>query len=81
MSPERVRSDAYAYPADIWAYGVALAEAACGRFPFGGNAFEVAALVADGMAAVDWEGEEEHALKNSAKSITSRLVRWGGESN
>jgi len=34
MSPERINGQPYAFPADIWALGLALVECATGRYPY-----------------------------------------------
>jgi serine/threonine protein kinase len=34
MSPERVQSKKYSYPADIWSLGLVLMECATGKFPY-----------------------------------------------
>lgn len=55
MSPERVRSEEYGYPSDIWSIGVTLAELAIGQFPFPGDrAFDVCIVVGQNRATVDW---------------------------
>uniref|UniRef100_A0A7N0TNF0 mitogen-activated protein kinase kinase n=1 Tax=Kalanchoe fedtschenkoi TaxID=63787 RepID=A0A7N0TNF0_KALFE len=37
MSPERIRTDNYSYPADIWSLGLALFECGTGEFPYTAN--------------------------------------------
>lgn len=37
MSPERIRSESYSYPADIWSLGLALFECGTGEFPYTAN--------------------------------------------
>lgn len=40
MSPERIHSEPYGCPADIWSFGLSLATCATGRFPYpGANGF------------------------------------------
>lgn len=34
MSPERIQSAPYSYPADVWGLGLSLLTAGLGRFPF-----------------------------------------------
>ncbi|KAL3138747.1 hypothetical protein ABBQ32_005592 [Trebouxia sp. C0010 RCD-2024] len=34
MSPERINSQPYSFPADIWSFGLTLLEAATGRYPY-----------------------------------------------
>lgn len=37
MSPERIRSENYSYPADIWSLGLAIFECGTGKFPYTAN--------------------------------------------
>ncbi|KAH7682841.1 Mitogen-activated protein kinase kinase protein [Dioscorea alata] len=37
MSPERIRSENYSYPADIWSLGLTLLECATGKYPYTAN--------------------------------------------
>lgn len=37
MSPERIRSDNYSFPADIWSLGLAIFECGTGKFPYASN--------------------------------------------
>uniref|UniRef100_A0A2P2LQ76 mitogen-activated protein kinase kinase n=1 Tax=Rhizophora mucronata TaxID=61149 RepID=A0A2P2LQ76_RHIMU len=37
MSPERIRTESYSYPADIWSLGLALFECGTGEFPYTAN--------------------------------------------
>ncbi|XP_020089612.1 mitogen-activated protein kinase kinase 3 [Ananas comosus] len=37
MSPERIRNEAYFYPADIWSLGLAIFECGTGEFPYKAN--------------------------------------------
>ncbi|KAJ0989036.1 hypothetical protein J5N97_007392 [Dioscorea zingiberensis] len=37
MSPERIRSENYSYPADIWSLGLTLLECGTGKFPYTSN--------------------------------------------
>lgn len=34
MSPERINSAGYSYPADIWSLGLSLVELATGKYPY-----------------------------------------------
>lgn len=33
MSPERINSESYSYPSDLWSLGLVLATLALGQFP------------------------------------------------
>jgi len=37
MSPERIRSENYSYPADIWSLGLSILECGTGKFPYTAN--------------------------------------------
>ena len=46
MAPELLRGDQADYRSDLWAFGVVLYEAACGRLPFGGRTgFEISSSI------------------------------------
>jgi serine/threonine protein kinase len=51
MAPEVLRGDSADYRSDLWALGVVLYEAACGRLPFEGRtAFEISSAIMREMA-------------------------------
>jgi serine/threonine protein kinase len=51
MAPEVLRSESADYRSDLWALGVVLYEAACGRLPFEGRtAFEISSAIMREMA-------------------------------
>ena len=69
MSPEQARGEEADAQSDIWALGVCLYQALCGRLPFDGDsAAEVAAAVL--TAEPDWE-----QLPDSTPSAVRRLLR------
>jgi len=50
MSPERIKGESYAYPSDVWSFGIVALEGASGVFPYPafGNYFEVVKRIVDG---------------------------------
>jgi serine/threonine protein kinase len=55
MSPERLRGNAYSFPADIWGLGMCLYEGALGKYPISDSTVNVFALCDDLEKLLDFD--------------------------
>jgi len=67
MSPERVRGDPYSFSSDIWSAGIAVAECACGFYPFGAQVksktFDLCSMIAEYRIQIQWPEGVSDELK------------------
>ena len=61
LSPERMQSERYSYPADIWAAGLVLLECALGRYPYPESSSTIGYVttIVDGPVPVPVKGSKE----------------------
>ena len=68
MSPERINGQPYAFPADIWALGLALVECATGRYPYdaSGGTMQLMLQLMDDECPLPEEGKEGDVVLSPA---------------
>eukprot|EP01061_Rhynchopus_euleeides_P004033 TRINITY_DN1335_c0_g2_i1.p1 TRINITY_DN1335_c0_g2~~TRINITY_DN1335_c0_g2_i1.p1 ORF type:complete len:414 (+),score=141.04 TRINITY_DN1335_c0_g2_i1:150-1391(+) len=64
LSPERVRSEGYFMPSDVWALGVTIAELALGDYPWKNRVdmmTELCEMLASGRASIEWPATGDYS--------------------
>lgn len=61
LSPERMQSERYSYPADVWAIGLVLLECALGKYPYPESSSTIGYVttIVDGPVPVPPKGGEQ----------------------